>query len=80
MFFVTLAFLQKCVLQIEVSMSDGGVWRRMGAHGSVTDAYECIWMQSDACAAMLGFVDDAGRTYCPYHEKHGVAPGYSRKC
>ena len=36
------------MLDIDILMRNGGVWRHMGAYGCVTDAYEYIRMHADA--------------------------------
>ena len=41
-------YIMTCVLSIGVRRSKLGVGRHTGAYGRVTDAYECIWMPTDA--------------------------------
>ena len=53
----TLLFCARCAkraLNIGVWMLNGSVWRRMGAYGCVTDAYEYIRMHVDAYGHILG--------------------------
>ena len=47
-------FSDHLVLNIEVRMPNGGLWRRMEARRCVTDAHECIRMHTDAHACILG--------------------------
>ena len=38
----------KNMLTIDISMRNGGVWRHMGAHGFVTNAYKCMQIHTAA--------------------------------
>ena len=67
-----LTFPWKWVLNINIYICSGDIWRRMGAYECMTDAYEimnaygCIWMHAShqVMGAIGTDVHEYMRTYC----------------